>query len=317
MSTVNMVIVNHDTSVFAELALRSFFATHPGLDRCRVAVMDNNSGDGTRDLAAYAAARGVAFRQSGRDAVRRVANSHGEVLRQFILSDRECDFYLIADADICFLSDNTLDRMRDEIGRHPDAWAIQTRYGVESVAVLPDRPVKKHDLVAEMRQKRPYYLHSYQHDAGTADPKDIKGPLRTVPGTAKARCHPFCTLVRNTPAFRRTAELIGLSSALILDNDPERAGIYDTMGLLGAVMYTHGQTYLSSSLAVLHFGGVSYSTAPDTRVKYRQARRLLERYRHGDVPDYTRRDWMLPEYADLATRIMAGWRSRPWTKKQP
>ena len=311
MSTVNMVIVNHDTSTFTELALRSFHATHSDPSACRITVMDNNSGDGSQNLQAYAAAHGVNFCQSGLDTVDRVANSHGEVLRQYILADPACDYYLIADADICFLADNTLDRLLGEIERYPDAWAIQTRYGVDPVAALPERPVKKHDLIAEMQRKRPYYLHSYQHDGGTADPKKIKGPLRTVPGTAKARCHPFCTLVRNTPAFRRTAELIGLSSALVLENNPERAGIYDTMGLLGAVMHTHGQTYLSSSLAVLHFGGVSHTPNSRKQIKFAQARHLLEYYRRGDIPDYTRRDWMLPEYADLAAQAMARWQSKP------
>ena len=100
-ATINAVVVNHNTSTFTELAARSFFAMHGEREDVRFTIMDNSSQDGTGELEEYARTVGIEFRRSGFVAAEQQVNSHGEVLRQFVMENPECDYYLLLDADIC------------------------------------------------------------------------------------------------------------------------------------------------------------------------------------------------------------------------
>ena len=122
-------------------------------------------------------------------------------------------------------------------------------------------------------------------------------PIETSVRTLRPRCEPCCTVVANTPIFRRVNEHIGFSGAAIHANDPKVAGVYDTMGLMTAVMNSHERHYLLSSLGVLHPWQVAYNRGvPAVDVKHAQGAALLDRYRAGDIPDFACDDWMTPDY---------------------
>ena len=125
--TVHIVLVNNNTSNFAELAARSFLATHGERPDVHFTIMDNRSQDGTATLEAYAGSVGIDFRQSGLVATQTKVNSHGEVLRQCVVENPVCDYYLLLDADICFIKPGTLDTLIGEINAHDDVWAVQAR----------------------------------------------------------------------------------------------------------------------------------------------------------------------------------------------
>lgn len=125
--SIEAVLCNHSTSAFAELAIRSFYQTHPDDAAARFTVMDNASQDPTDSLEAYLAGRGIPFVQSGHDSATQQANSHGEVLQRFVQTHPDCDYYLLLDADICFVTPHTVYCMLEELQRDPDAWAVQAR----------------------------------------------------------------------------------------------------------------------------------------------------------------------------------------------
>ena len=81
-------------------------------------------------------------------------------------------------------------------------------------------------------------------------------PLWSFKPYPRERIHPFCSLIENTVRFRSVVEAVGLSVAMLVSE--EDASYYDTMGLMTAVMKTHGFRYTFSSTMVLHFGSVSY-----------------------------------------------------------
>jgi hypothetical protein len=91
--TIQAVVVNHNTSAFAELMLRSLFATHPALPNLSLRVYDNASTDDSHGLRAYAARMNVPVLPSGFP-IHTQNNSHGEVLLSFVLENSACDYYL-------------------------------------------------------------------------------------------------------------------------------------------------------------------------------------------------------------------------------
>ena len=318
-TTLNIVLVNNNTSIYAELAARSFFATHGAREDVRFTIMDNSSQDGTEVLEAYARSVGIDFRQSGLVAAETKVNSHGEVLRQFVMENPECEYYLLLDADICFVKPDTVDTLIGEINEHDDVWAVQARSRRVTTHVFgPTRPAVKQDLgeyrSQKLTNKRKHYLHcptKFKQQAepsgplveppkinhGELDEEGRRQPLITLVGSPKPRCQPCCTLVRNTAVLRRVADRIGFSNAWIFENAIEGAGIYDVMALMTAVMTTHEQVYLESSCRVLHFWKVSYGlNDPFMDVKRDQCRLLLEQYRQNQIPDFDGDDWMTPEY---------------------
>jgi len=298
---INVVAVNHNTSLFTELAVRSLLKMHGPRSNWRLVVLDNASTDETQVLKEYAEGAGIEFHQSGLQADDRQANSHGEIIRQFVMTNPDCDYYLLLDTDICFVMQNTVDQMLSEFKNRDEAWAIQARVGLDSTYLFKsEKPVLTQDLSEyrskEFAEKKRLYLH---HQKLLFEPiaDNMKDPISTMSGSGKPRCSPMCTLIKNTPAFRRVADRIGLSSAWIYEDNMVGAGMYDTMGLLTAVMTTHEQIYLTSSQGVIHFGGSTYGLdRPVKKLRRDQCCHLLEVFRRNESFDFSKRDWMIPEY---------------------
>ncbi len=161
---INAVIINHNSSGFTELAARSYFAMHSARSDLKFVIMDNSSTERTEDLKDYAESVGIEFRQSGWEAEGRQANSHGEVLRQFVMDDPDCDYYLLLDSDICFVMSDTIDQMILEIEDREETWAIQANEDPDSLSLFHgDRNVLTQDLSQyrskERAQKNKLYLH--------------------------------------------------------------------------------------------------------------------------------------------------------------
>ena len=215
--------VNHNTSGYMELMLHSLFARHsPDLD-LSVTVFDNASEDDMTGLRAYAEHRGVPILQSSFTTHSR-NNSHGEVLRQFVLDRPDCTHYLFLDADVCFVEDNTLNTMLHELEGTEKVFGIGPRMSWDGVAEVPEEVRKRY------------------------------------PDLYEARLHPCCALIKNTELFRRVVRDIGLSCVNYLWADREE--YLDTCKLMTRVMGTHGLRHIISSKMILHFFCVSYDWDP-------------------------------------------------------
>jgi Glycosyl transferase family 2 len=168
---VQAVAVNHNTSKYTELMLRSLFTRHPAFLDFSVTVFDNGSQDDTRALEDYTQENGVAFLPSGFE-LKTEFNSHGEILRRFVLEHSDCVYYLFLDADTCFIEHDTLNTMIQELEQDPGAFGIAQRLSSNS----------------ETEISSDYWKTVYD-----------------------SRLHPCCALVKNTTTFRQVVEDIGLS----------------------------------------------------------------------------------------------------------
>lgn len=215
------VCVNHNTSAYTELMLRSLFTTHssPQDLGLSLTILDNASEDDTSSLRAYAAQVEVPVLPSG-FTIHTMHNSHGEILRRFVLDHPDASHHLFLDADAVFSQLNTLRTMADELDAAPaDVFAIGARI---AYPWSPD---------AEVEPKAFYDLY-------------------------ERRLHPFCALFRNTPVFRRVAEHVGFHCYRSLWADRDQ--YLDTNELMTIVMRTHGMTHVRSSVLVGHFFAISY-----------------------------------------------------------
>jgi len=238
--TIQAAVVNHNTSAFTELMLRSLFATHPNAPYLSVRVYDNASTDDTRGLRSYAAEMNVPVLPSG-FSIGSENNSHGEVLRTFVLENPDCDYFLFLDADTVFVQTDTIPRMLTELQAAPGAFGANPQMswnGIEPYAGLEENP----DV----------YI---------------------------ARIHPFCALVKNTPLFRTIVEEVGLFCVKFLW--AERTEYIDTFKLMTKVMKTHGQRHIITSPLVIHFFSVSYEWDNEQvrQVKLDHRDALLKKYR--------------------------------------
>jgi hypothetical protein len=243
---VEAVTVNHNTSRYVELMLRSLFAKHSSGLNLSVTVFDNDSRDDMTDLRAYAERRRIPVIQSG-FTTKTKDNSHGEVLSRFVLEHPECTHYLFLDADVCFVEDDTLDVMLAELGSRAGAFGIGPRMSWDGAVEIPEEISKGN------------------------------------PDLYEARLHPCCALVRNTGVFRCVVREIGLSCAKLCWADGEE--YVDTFKLMTKVMKTHGLRHIISSRMVIHFSCVSYDWAPTQHLVEMKARRrdaLLREFRERD-----------------------------------
>ena len=273
-SRIEACIVNHETSPFAELALRSFAHRHrrPPADlNVSLTIVDNHSQDeGFGDLETAAAEFGVPIVRSRWPAREARCNTHGDVLRDFVLDHRETDMFLFLDADIIFDEPGTVWTMAEELRSAADLWAVQARdHRIETDVGAGES--------LNIWQGRPEDLW-----VAIGEPPD-----EPIVGRHKRRCHPFCTLVRNSDVFLSVAEVVGLSAAVTISQDEHVAGFADTLGMASLVLATHQLRYLLSAASVTHFGGVTHlPAATETEPKLRVCRRLLGRYRQtGREPD--------------------------------
>lgn len=217
--SIAAVTVNHNTSAYMELMLRSFFACHPTGLTLSLTAFDNGSTDNMEDLRQYAAKMNVAIEPSGFP-LTTAHNSHGEILRRFVLDHPDCTHYLFLDADVCFVQANTIHMMLAEVEQTPFAFGIGPRLSWDGVNEIPRK----------VRQANP----------------DI----------CDARLHPCCALIPNTPLFHHIVDLIGLSCMRYLW--AEREEYFDTFKLMTRVMLTHGLRHILSSAMIQHFFAVSY-----------------------------------------------------------
>jgi hypothetical protein len=218
---IKAVTVNHNTSAYLELMIRSLFARHPQVSGLNfsLTIYDNASQDDMTDLKAYAESQGIQIIQSG-FTTETENNSHGEVLRRFVLENPDPSHYLFLDSDVCFLDDFTLNSMLAELEQTSDAFGIGPRMSWDGIDEIPPNALKEN------------------------------------PDICDARLHPCCALVKNTPLFRRVAAEIGLSPVKYLWAEAEE--YLDTFKLMTKVMKTHGLKHIISSKMVLHFFCVSY-----------------------------------------------------------
>lgn len=241
---INAVIVNHNTSAFTELALRSLLARHRADLPLRLTVLDNASEDDTAPLRACAAAYGVPVVQTGFD-THTANNSHGEVLTRFVRDNPHCSHYLLLDTDICFMEDDTVDTMLQELDAAKDAFAVCARFSWDGAT----------EISVEEQQKNPDLYET--------------------------RMHPGCALIRNTPLFRRVVDAVGMSAIYYMW--PHGGEYLDTCKLMTRVMGTHGLRHVLSERMVLHFFSVSYEWDHEA-LRLEKARRceaLLEELRAG------------------------------------
>jgi hypothetical protein len=240
---IEAVTVNHNTSRYMELMLRSLFAHHSREINLSLTVFDNSSTDDISELKAFVQSKGLCIAQTG-FTTNTKNNSHGEILGKFVLNHPNCTHYLFLDADVCFLKDNTIGVLLQELEERDNAFGIG--------------PCMSWDGVEEI-------------------PLDTR---KDNPDICDARLHPCCALVKNTPLFRQVVKEVGLSSANYLW--AEREEIFDTFKLMTKVMKTHGFKHVISSQMVLHFFCVSYLWEPTKHWNEAKARRrdeLLSKYR--------------------------------------
>ncbi len=258
---IEAVTVNHNTSRYMELMLRSLFTHHPGDINLSLTVLDNASTDDLSELKAYVESKGLSVEQTGFNTSTK-NNSHGEILSRFVLNHPDCTHYLFLDADICFLEENTLGTLLKELEERKDAFGIGPRMSSDGAEEIP---------------------------------KDAR---RDNPDICDARLHPCCALVKNTPLFRLVVKEVGLSSAKVLLAEGEE--IFDTFKLMTRVMKTHGLKHVISSRMVLHFFCVSYIWEPTKHWNEAKAKRrdeLLSEYREQDGSCWAAQDSLSPRLA--------------------
>ncbi|GAB3400693.1 hypothetical protein [Flindersiella endophytica] len=259
---VQVISVNHGTTPYADLLLRSLVAHHADRSQIDVLLLDSQSPDLER--LDWARRLGIEVEPSGY-ALDVPITTHGEILRDGILAKAGCDAYLLVDSDVCFLTDNTIQAMAAELSADPKLFAVRALWqgwGDESLYEPDGYP--NHN-VSRIRQSvrmfgQPEFGGPGEWDTGYGD-----------------RVHPFCVLVRNDTPFRLAVELIGLSPSAT--ECVKGAMWWDTLGLLTQVMKTHGRTWRRSSRRVLHFSSVSWTTY---EAEEKNARRdeLLRQYAH-------------------------------------
>lgn len=259
------VTVTHDSSDFVELMLRTLFLTNDlgNLD-LTLAVLDNSSGDAHRTrLESYLTEHGIGITPTG-FAHYIAAEQHGSALTNFVQAKPDCTHYLFLDADMWFTERDTIATMLRELqGAAPDTFAVQARiYGYYLGRVY------------EGRDGLPGT--NYWEDKPEAWPIEFED--RPYKNRYATRISPVCSLIANTPLFRRIVETVGLSQAI-------RFGVgeviyHDTFSLMTHVMATHDQEFIVSSKTVNHFGQTTYQSL-ERPPRDRDCAFLLEELRAG------------------------------------
>ncbi|NKB71701.1 MAG: hypothetical protein GKR89_31895 [Candidatus Latescibacteria bacterium] len=251
---IEAVSVNHGTPLYAELMLRSLFKHHPELAGLCVTVLETPMSKyqppkaQTDSFHSYAASRDVSVRPTHLTKEEARGNTHGEILRNFVLGHRDCDYFLFLDSDVVFIQDSTIAVMLDELKGNPDAFGVQARLSWDGETEQPMGSMFYGGQKLNYRNK----VSGPTEESVKADTPAPHLPLAYRMG---ARIHPCCCLLRNSAVFRKTAEYIGFSCAFIEQAQDGR--YYDTMGLLTRVMRTHDLLPMLSKMMVMHFVGVS------------------------------------------------------------
>jgi hypothetical protein len=239
---IKAAVVNHNTSLYTELMLRSLFDTHPEVPNLSVRVFDNASTDDMQGLRAYAAKMNVPVLPSG-FSIESKNNSHGHIMRNFVLENPACDYFLFLDADAVFVQPATIPRMLEELQSTPNAFGANPQMSWDGM--------KPYDALGEN------------------------------PEVYTTRIHPFCALIKNTPLFRTVVEEVGLFCAKFLWADHEE--YLDTFKLMTKVMKTHGLHHIITSPLVIHFFSTSYDWDEEKvkQIKSNHRDMLLDKFRGG------------------------------------
>lgn len=265
LDRIAAVTVNHNTSEYTELMLRSLFAKHGDLDNLSITVMDNNSTDNTKPLEAYLQSKKIPLIKT-KWTPTTPGNSHGENLRDFVISSPNHDYILFLDPDVVFVQDETLKTMLQELKRQDNAWAVQARISYDGINEYEG------GSLAKGGQKR------YQNIAIADTFEEVQAGQQLeatpLPVTMAGGMEVCCCLIKNTQAFQLTASEIGFSCAHFEESGGGMA--YDIMGLATRVMKTHSLDYMLSSKMIMHFGCVSY--IPDA-TKTERCQQLLGKLR--------------------------------------
>ena len=258
---IKAVTVNQDTSHFVELMLRTLFHTNDlsGID-LEIVVLDNGSNDEHRgQLEAYLADQGIPLIQTGFD--NSVApQKHGVALTNFVLENDGCTHYLFLDSDMWFVEEDTIPTMLAELVESPpDVFGCQAQiFGFYAHRII---------------ERLGYEFDSRWHGEVESTFEDARFTLMLA-----NRCSPVCSLIANTPVFRRVVDVIGLGRAASFGVGG--GAYYDTFGLMTHVMATHDLSFIVSSKRVNHFTETTY--VPERRApKNRDCLKLLRELRAG------------------------------------
>jgi len=235
-ATIEAIVVNQNTSMFVELALRSLFDTNDlaGIE-FGVTVLDNGSTEeDVTGLKGYLKTRDIAFVQTGLDA-KIAPEKHTVALTEFVKRATGCGHYLFLDCDMWFTEADTIPTMLRELleaGEH--VFANQARvWGHYAKRVIEGRD-------------------------GVPGASDLDGQTWEIEfdktryaASGAPRCSPVCSLVGNSPTFRRVVEAVGLHRAVAFQSGT--ATYYDTFALMTQIMATHGFRFMVSSKTVNHF----------------------------------------------------------------
>lgn len=232
---ISAVLVNHNTSAFAELAIRSLFVQNPGVD-ATLTVYDNDSTDDRSGMLRAAERHNVAVYPSGFPTTT-AGNSHGEVLSRFVLDSRNetADHLLFLDADICFTRAGSLGLLADALRDNAEVFGVGPRMSWDGRNPMPEQ-------------------------------------LAVNPSIYLNRLHPCCALVKNTATFRAVVEHVGLSSARLLWAEHE--DYLDTFELMTRIMRTHGHRHMIVDNAlILHAFAITYPDQSSALLTEKEARR--------------------------------------------
>ncbi len=275
-SRIQAVTVNHNTSHFAELMLRTLALTNDlrGID-FRVTVLDNGSDDEHLGaLRSYLAEQKIPLVPTGFDNSV-AAEKHGVALGAFVREHPECTHYLFLDSDMWFVEEDTISTMLRELLESADpVFANQARiYGYYAYQIIEGRDGAPGASSVD----------------GLSWPSSYAG--QSYATSAAPRCSPVCSLIANTPIFRQVVQQVGLSRGVSFGVGT--ATYYDTFGLMTRAMATHGLRFIVSSKRVNHFTETAYRSelrAP----KDRDCLRMLRELRAGrgmEMELFRQSDW--------------------------
>jgi len=236
------VTVNHNTSHFVELMVRTLLLTDDVSSlEFTLTVLDNGSDDEhLASLRSFLATQHIAFTQTGFDTSIAV-EKHGVALESFVRQHADCTHYLFLDADMWFVEPYTIRTMLQELApAEPAMFANQARiYGYYAGRIIEGRDGIPGSGPFDEQPGWPIVFENRQYDSVVA-----------------SRCSPVCSLVANTPVFRRVVETVGLSQAIRFGVG--RVTYHDTFSLMTHVMATHGQRFIVSSKTDNHFTQATY-----------------------------------------------------------
>ena len=295
---VEAIIINHNTSLFAEIALRSL---HLAAERAnadvRVTVVDNHSTDDTAALHSAIEECGASWELSRWPAGQQPLPTHGDVLHDFVLARPEAPAFLFADSDICFHEPDAIAVLLAEIDEMPDVWAVQAR-------LLTNKQTRQNTYLEvgpasflEMMQRKRRGITSvskvsFDNDEGVTASYEMVHEGRRMP-----RCHPACALIRNSEPFQLAVRHLGLSACWTWANDVQLGGLSDTMSLVSRAMRTHNLWYRISQTAVIHFWhGANSSFTQDQEL-------LLSQLRRRDVDQFVSTCRATLEEDELAAHV--------------